>query len=91
MNREIRTGTHKLYKGRYFIVFYDKTDTNFLESFDNVREILKFQNKPITRQNVNLVNVELYRALRTDTHFTRLLTGEVMRVYIIDTSDNDDE
>ena len=91
MNREVRTGTHKLYKGRYFIVFYDKTDTNFLESFDNVREILKFQHKPITRQNVNLINVELYRALRTDTHLTRLLTGEVMRVYIIDTSDNDDE
>ena len=91
MNREIRTGTHKLYKGRYFITFYDKTDTNFLESFDNVREILKFQHKPITRQNVNLINVELYRALRTNTHFTRLLTGEVMRVYIIDASDDDDE
>lgn len=91
MNREIRTGTHKLYKGRYFIVFYDKTDTNFLASFDNVREILKYQHKPITRQNVNFVNVELYRALRTDTHLTRFLTGEVMRVYIIDASDNDDE
>ena len=91
MNREIRTGTHKLYKGRYFIAFYDKTDTNFLASFDNVREILKFQHKPITRQNVNLVNVELYRALQTDTHLTRFLTGEVMRVYIIDASDNDDE
>ena len=91
MNREVRTGTRKLYKGRYFIVFYDKTDTNFLKSFDNVREILKFQHKPITRQNVNLVNVELYKALRTDTHFTRFLTGEVMRVYIIDASDDDDE
>ena len=86
MNREIRTGTHKLYKGRYFIVFYDKTDTNFLASFDNVREILKYQHKEITRQNVNLVNVELYRALRTDTHLTRFLTGELMRVYIIDAS-----
>ena len=91
MNREVRTGTHQLYKGQYFIVFYDKTDTNFLESFDNVREILKFQHKSITRQNVNLVNVELYRALRTDTHLTRFLTGELMRVYIIDASDDDDE
>lgn len=91
MNREIRTGTHKLYKGRYFITFYDKDDTHFLQMFDNVREILKFQHKPITRQNVNLVNVELCRALRTDTHLTRFLTGEVMRVYIIDASDNDDE
>lgn len=91
MNREVRTGTRKLYKGKYFIAFYDKDDTQFLQMFDNAREILKFQNKPITRQNVNLVNVELYRALRTDTHFTRFLTGEVMRVYIIDASDDDDE
>ena len=85
-----RRGTHKLYKGEYFIVFYDKTDTELLYSFDNVREILKFQGKDITRQNVNLVNVELYRALRTDTHLTRFLTGEVMRVYIIDASDDDE-
>lgn len=87
VEREVRTGTHKLYKGRYFIVFYDETDTTFLHSFDNAREILKFMKKPLTRTNVNLVNVELYRALKTETHFTHFLTGEVMRVYIIEADD----
>lgn len=74
----------KLYKQKYFIVFYDKTDTNLKYMFDNVEEILKFQQKNITRQAKNLINVELCRALKTDSHFTRFLTGEVLRVYIIE-------
>lgn len=86
-----RRGTHKLYKGEYFIVFYDKTDTELLYSFDNVREILKFQGKEITRQNVNLLNVELYRALKSKEHFVRFLTGEVLRVYIINEKENESD
>ena len=81
--REVRRGSHALYKGRYFIVFYDKTDSTLLYMFDNVRDILKFMNMDITRTNVNYINVQLYRALKSDTHFTRFLTGEVLRVYII--------
>ena len=48
----------KFYKNKYFIVFYDKEDENFLYLFNNVHEILKFQNKEINHQNVNLINVE---------------------------------
>lgn len=81
--RETRTGPRRLYKGRYFLVFYDKTDEELKYMFDNVREILKFMQKPITRQNVNLVNVELCRALRSSTHMTRFLTGDILRVYMI--------
>lgn len=88
---EVRRGPRKFYKGRYFIVFYDKTDEVLEHMFDNVREILKFQKKEITRQNVNLINVELYRALRTKEHITKFLTGEVMRVYIIEREEIDDE
>ncbi len=78
----------KLYKNRFIIVFYDKNDMWQLYSFDNVRDILKFQGKPITRTNVNLINVELYRALRTKEHYTRFLNGKTMRVYIIDIKEN---
>lgn len=85
-----RYGTHKFYKGQYFIVFYDKADMNLLYMFDNVRDILKFQKKPLTRVNINLLNVELYRALKSDTHFTRFLTGEVLRVYIINNDEDED-
>lgn len=81
--KEYRKGSHKYYKGSFFIVFYDKTDEWLLYIFDNVREILQFMRKPLTRQNVNIINNEIYRALKTDTHFTRFLTGEVMRVYVM--------
>lgn len=77
-------GTHKFYKGKYFLVFYDKTDEKLMYMFDNIREILKFQKKECTRQNFTKVAVELCRALKSEEHFIRFLTGEVLRVYIID-------
>lgn len=86
---EPRCGTHKLYKGKYCIVFYDKTDEQLLHLFDNTREILAFQKREICRKNVNLINVELLRALRSEEHFTTFLTGEVMRVYIVDVTEED--
>ena len=81
--REQKLNRKSLYKGKYFLVFYDKTDEELLYIFENVREILKFMGKKITRQNVNIINVELYRALRSEEHFCRFLTGEVLRVYMI--------
>jgi hypothetical protein len=78
------------YKGKYFMVFYDKDDTELLYMFDNVRDILHFQNKEITRQNVNLLNVELYRALKSKTHQIRFLTGEIMKVYIFDIEEEEE-
>ena len=75
---------NNLYKGKYFIVFYDKTDEHLLYMFNNVKEILDFKKKEVNRNNIILVNVELYRALKSEFHFTRFLTGDVMRVYIIE-------
>lgn len=91
MNTPTRTGTYKKYKGKYFVVFYDKTGEDFKYAFDNVREILQFQGKEITRQNVNLVNVELYRALRSENHLTTFLTGKTLSVWIIDEEDEFDD
>ena len=79
----------KFYKRKFLIVFYDKTDEIFRYMFDNVREILKFQNRECTQQNIKQVQVELYRALKSKEHFTRFLTGEDMRVYIIDIKEGD--
>lgn len=81
----------KFYKGKYFIVFYNKTDDELLYLFDNVRDILTFMNKPINRKNVNLINVLICRALKSEYHFVKFLTGEVMRVYIIDREEDDYE
>ena len=85
MNRNIKP--IKYYKGKYFIVFYDKSDEKFLYLFNNVREILNFQKKSITTENINLINVELYRALRRNGNLCKFLTGEIMRVYIVDVND----
>lgn len=88
LNETSRSG-HRFYKGQYLICFYDKDDNYLLYLFDNVREIVEFQEKPLTKSNINLVNVELYRALKTKDHFVRFLTGEIMRVYIIDNKGED--
>ena len=79
----------KLYKNKGFLAFYDEQGENILYMFDNVRQILAFQNKPITKNNVNLLNVELYRALRSDTHNIKFLTGEKMKVYVIDVEEEE--
>lgn len=81
----------KLFKGRYLIVFYDKTDEVQMAMFDNIHEICKYKKLEATTNNYNLVKVELYRALRRPDHKTLMLTGELMRVYLIDTIDEDEE
>lgn len=80
----------KLYKNKYIIAFYDKQGERFKYSFDNIRAILHFMNKSVTRQNINVVNNEIYKALKTSTHLTRFLTGEPLTLYIIDITEDDD-
>lgn len=79
---------HKYYKQTHIIAFYDSDDDTLLHIFNNVREIAKFKNQTISRQNINILNVELYRALKRASHSTRMLTGCVMKVHIIDITKN---
>ena len=88
---EPRKGPQSKYKGHCIIAFYDKTGEHYLHSFDNVRDILKFRKMPITRTDVNMMNVELYRALKRKGHTTNMLTGKQMSVWIIDEDDDEDE
>lgn len=89
--REPRKGPQSKYKGHCIIAFYDKTGENYLYCFNNVREILKFRGMPITRTNVNMINVILYRALKREGHTTNMLTGKPMSVWIIDDDDDDED
>ena len=83
--RKIR---RKFYKGKFLIAFYDKND-EFLEYlFDNVREILVFMKQPLTPRNINLVNVELYKALKSENHMAKFLTGNWLRVYAVPIDDD---
>lgn len=81
--KEDRSRARKYYKGKFFIVFYDKDDEVLEEMFDNVRDILKYQKREVNRKNVNMINVEIYLALRRKGHFTRMLDGRLLRVYLI--------
>lgn len=75
----------KFYKGRYIIVFYDKEDNDLLYVFNNVKEILQFQKKEVNKQNLNIMNINLYNALnRDDNTCNFLIKGIPMRVYIVD-------
>ena len=74
----------KLFKGRYAIFFYDGNDEHVVTFFNNIKEICDYKNKPFTKQNYNLIKVELYRALKRCDHKTWMLDGKPMRVYLID-------
>ena len=79
------------YKGKYFLAFYDKNDEDLLYMFKNAEEILHFKKEKITYSNKNRTNVELYRALKRQGNFTRMLDGTLMRVYIIDVEDLEED
>lgn len=83
-------GKRIFYKGSKFIVFYDMHDEYIENMFDNVKEILKYKKLPLTPHNLNLLNVEIYRALRREGHKTRIL-NKWNRVYIYDVKEEDDD
>ena len=73
-----------LYKHRYCLEFYDEADETLLHLFDNVNEILSFQNKVSTSENKRRICLDIYRALKRQDHICTFLTGEVMRLYLAD-------
>lgn len=81
---EGRQNKTRLYKGHYFIVFYDLSDEILTHMFDNVRDIVRYLNMPVTRQNVLRISKCICVALKTDSHITKVLR-KPLRVYIIDT------
>lgn len=83
---EIRNSKVKFYKGHYLIVFYDKTDEILMYMFDNVRDILSFMGLAQTRDNVRKIDLYIIKALKRTDHVSRFLTGETLRLYIIDTN-----
>lgn len=73
----------KFYKGAFLIAFYDIDDNELMYLFDNVNEVLKFMKKPQTPENLQLVRTEIYRGLRRKDNFTRFLTGEILKIFLI--------
>jgi len=81
---------NKLFKGKYWITFYDWDDETFLIGFDNLEQICLYKGLEVNAKNMNKINMGLYRALRRKTHRTRLLNDDHdMHVYLIDMSVED--
>ena len=74
----------RFYKKKYCITFYDASDENVVAIFDNIKQICEYKKKALTNSNVNLISVELYRALKREDASTRMLDGSLMHVYLIE-------
>lgn len=81
--------SEKLYKGRYLIAFYDEKDEELLHLFDNVKDILAFQKKKITKDNLQKVYLNVYRGLKQENHLCEFLTGKSMHIYLIDNKEEE--
>lgn len=81
---------NKYYKGRFMIVFYDETDEEFVAGFTNIKQLCLYKNKELTATNINLVSVEVYRALKREDHSTRMLNGSLNHIHLIDIEDDED-
>lgn len=82
----------KLYKNKYALSFYDLNGEDFRYLFYNVKEILKFQKKPITQKNVQKMNITIYNVLKKgkENNICRFLTGEKLRLYLVDMNEDDE-
>ena len=87
MKKQSNIDLAQCYKRKYYISFYDESDENVFRTFKNIKEICAYKNKELTSNNLNLVSVELNRALKREEHVTRMLDGSLMHVYLIDIRD----
>lgn len=91
MIKNNQTATETFFKGKYMIVFYDENDEDIVISFNNIKEICKYRKLDVCQKNLTLISVEVYRALKREDHYTRILNGKLMHVYLIDTREIEEE
>lgn len=84
---DLKSQQNKLYKNRYYIVFYDASDEFFVAMFNNIYQICKYKGKDYSEKN--LISVELCRAIKRKKSTTRMLDGSLMHVHLIDVKDID--
>lgn len=75
--------------GKQFVIFYD-FDEFPVAMFDDIHELMAYQNKPYSKYNYKNTVGMLYQALRREDHYTEML-GSPMTVYLIDIDDDDTE
>lgn len=88
MRRANKFPQNDFYKGRYHIVFYAEDDDEYIAGFNSIKDICLYKEKPITSTNLNMIRVELYRALKNEKHETYMLDNKLRHVYLIDVSED---
>ena len=79
----------KLYKGKYILSFYEKDDDTLAFIACNLREVCKRLRWEVNRKNMNVIQVNVYRALKRQNHQINLFKGKAYRVYLIDDTEED--
>ena len=80
---------NQYYKNKYYIAFYDKKGEHFVHMFDNLIQILQYKGIEVNLYNLKLYRIELCKSLKTETHYTKMLDGTLMTVWLIDKDDDD--
>lgn len=81
------------YKSKYLITFYEMDDETYRFGFNNVKDILAWQGKPITKHNIIRTSVDIYRSVNDIHHYSTFLLGpsHPLKIYLIDMFDEEDE
>lgn len=72
-----------MYRGKYFIAFYDKTGEEFINCFDSIVNILYYLKSPITRQEVEKMRRKVFSAVKNDS-LVYFLDGKPRKIYLIE-------
>lgn len=75
----------EIWQDSHVVMFYDIVNDYCVAMFETIKEIIAYKGLPYNKQNYDLVQNELYRALKRPTHYTEML-GRPMTVYLIDTN-----
>lgn len=84
-------GHSRLYKKRYMICFYESEDGMLLHQFNNIPEICRYMGLPLVQKNLTLINISIYKALKSKNHYTQLLDRNKPAMYVCLVDDIDDD
>lgn len=78
----------KLYNNKYALAFYENDDETFLFMVNNIKELCDYLKMEPTHNNLNLLQVKVFRGLRRSNHVIRFNHGKRLHVYLIDITEN---
>ena len=72
-----------MYRGKYFIAFYDSKGEEFINCFDSITQILYYLKKPINQEEIRKIRYSVYMAVKYD-RTVKFLDGKPRKIYLIE-------